>query len=136
MQHSIAGRESVISHFTALEVQDRFSMPEVAGNVVVTMDDLSRRLDVYSAQIPEQARWQAELFAMDLAAEYQLDRALQVATDTGAATQVAVESLNRIMVPLEKSLTVAGSVPETMARERTAAIEAFSAEVSRAIQVG
>ncbi|MCP5525116.1 MAG: hypothetical protein H7A46_26625 [Verrucomicrobiales bacterium] len=136
IQHSIAGRESVLSHFTALEVQERFSMPEVAGNLVVTLDDLSRRLDIFSAQIPEQSRWQAELFAMDLAADYQLDQTLQLTTNAVRSTQTVLESIDRIMAPLEQTLAVAGAAPETIARERAVAIEALSAEVSRAIQVG
>ncbi len=136
IRHSITARESVLSHFTAFEVQERFSMPEVAGNVVVTLDDLSRRLDIYSAQALEQSRWQAELFAMDLAVDYQFDQTLKLATNAVLSTELAVESLNRIVGPLEQTLAVAAAAPRTLASERAAALEALSAEVSRGIEAG
>jgi len=136
IQYSIGSRESVLSHFTALEVQERFSMPEVAGNLVVTLDDLSRRLDIYSAQVPEQSRWQAELFAMDLAADYQFDQVLQLATNAVQSTAAAAESINRTIAPFEKTLAVAEAAPGTIAKERAAAIEAVHEEVTRAIEFG
>ena len=111
-------------------------MPEVAGNLVVTLDDLSRRLDIYSAQIPEQSRWQAELFAMDLAADYQLNQAMPLAQNAVRSTADIAKSVNRLIAPFEKTLEVAEAAPETIARERAVAIEAFHGEVSRAMEFG
>jgi hypothetical protein len=133
IQYSIASRESVLSHFTAFEIQEQFSMPEIAGNLVVTLDDLSRRLDIYSAQVPEQSRWQAELFAMDLAADYQFDQVLQLATNAVQSTAAAAESINRMMAPLEKTLAVAEAAPGTIAKERAAAIEALTTQREAAL---
>lgn len=136
IQYSIASRESVLSHFTAHEVQEKFSVPEVAGNLVVTLDDLSRRLDIYSAQIPEQSRWQAELFAMDLAADYHLNRAMPLAQNAVRSTAEVAESVNRLIAPFEKTLAVAEGAPEKIAKERAVAIEALHEEVSRAMEFG
>jgi hypothetical protein len=66
IKHSIAGRESVGSYFTRRNLQETFSAPEAASDFVVTMNDLSRRFDIYSGQLLDQSRWQAELFATDL----------------------------------------------------------------------
>jgi hypothetical protein len=79
IEHSVASRESVVSYFTKRKLRETFSAPQAAGDFVVTMDDVSRRMDVYTGQLLEQSRWQAELFAMDLASEYQLQRVMPLA---------------------------------------------------------
>jgi hypothetical protein len=52
IRHSIAGRESVVTYFTKSKLKETFSAPEAASDFVVSMDDLSRRMDIFSSQTP------------------------------------------------------------------------------------
>src|SRR6516225_2050250 len=110
---SIAGRESVVSYFTRRNLQQTFSAEEAAADVDVTMNDLSRRFDIYSGQLLDQSRWQAELFATDLAREYHLDK---TAAD------------------LDKTVAVLDTAPLFIDSERGAVQQAVHEEVSRTIQ--
>ena len=134
IRHSIASRESTLSRVTEREIQDTFSTAEVAGNVVVTLDDLSRRLDVYSTQLMDQARWQAELFAMDLAKDYRLEEALPLAQAAVQSATEAVATAKQLAPPLEDALAVAKTTPELVGRERAAAIQAMQQELSRTLE--
>jgi hypothetical protein len=113
IKQSIAGRESVVSYFTRRNLQATFSAPEAAADVDVTMNDLSRRFDIYSGQLLDQSRWQAELFATDLAREYHLDK---TAAD------------------LDKTVAVLDTAPLFIDSERGAVQQAVHEEVSRTIQ--
>lgn len=131
---TIAGRESTLSRVTERELVENFTTQEVVGHMVVTLDDLSRRMGVYSAQLFEQARWQAELFALDMAGDYNLEKAMPLAEETVRATTNALESLNRLMPRIEAALTTATEAPELVTQERTAAIDAARQEISRTIE--
>jgi hypothetical protein len=133
IQSSIRGRESTLSRVTERQLKEAFSAQELAGNATVTLDDLIRRMDVYSAQLPNESRWQAELFAMDLADDYQLQQAMPLAeTAVQSATQ-AVAVLQRLEPTVNDTLAVAKSTPEIITRERTATIQAAHEEVSRTL---
>jgi hypothetical protein len=103
----------VVSYFTRRNLQETFSVPEAAGDFVVTMNDLSRRFDIYSGQLLDQSRWQAELFAADLAREYHFDK---TAAD------------------FDKTAAVLDTAPQLIDSERGAIQQAVHEEVSRTIQ--
>ena len=117
IQHSIASRESTLSRVTERELQDTFSTQEVAGNVVVTLDDLSRRLDIFSAQLLDQARWQAELFAMDQTVSLGVDKAMPLAENAARSVDRSVAILERLAPTLENSLTVVTQAPSLLTAE-------------------
>jgi hypothetical protein len=131
IQHSIAGRESLLSRVPEGELAASFTATEAAGNLIVSVDDLSWRLEIYSAQLPEQSRWQAELFVMDLTRESQLDKAVPLAKSALQAAGHAVESLDRTMPALERSLAVLEKTPAMVAGEREAAMKSLAAELTR-----
>jgi hypothetical protein len=130
---SIIGRESTVSLVTETQFQETFSTTEVAGSLVVTTDDLIRRLDVYSDQLLHEARWQAELFAMDLGRIYQTDQALRLAEKAVQSAEEATAAANRLLPQMEAALASAEAAPDTIARERAAAVEAIAQELSRTI---
>jgi hypothetical protein len=134
IEHSIAGRESVVSYFTKRKLQETFSAPQAAGDFIVTMDDVSRRMDVYSGQLLEQSRWQAELFAMDLASEYQFQSVMPLATKAVESAAVAASVAERTVGPLDRTATALEKFPEVIAKERAAALQAVHEEVSRTIE--
>lgn len=133
IRDSIAGRESTVSLVTETQLQETFSTTQVAGSLVVTTDDLIRRLDVYSDQLLHEARWQAELFAMDLGRRYKTEQALLLAEQAVALAEVATATANRLLPQLEAALAAAESAPDLMASERVAAIAALVQEVDRAL---
>jgi len=134
IRHSIASRESTLTRVTERELQETFSTQELAGNVFVTLDDLTLRMAVYSVQLLDQSRWQAELFAMDQAADYQLEKAMPLAESAVQSASEAVEILKRLEPSVENTLAVAAAAPELISRERAAAIEAAHKEISRTIE--
>ena len=110
IRDSIAGRESTVSLVTETQLQETFSTTQVAGSLVVTTDDLIRRLDVYSDQLLHEARWQAELFAMDLGRIYKMEETLLLAEQAVESAAVATANANRLLPQLEAALAEYRSV--------------------------
>jgi len=161
MRQSIAGRESALTLVTDREWPSSFSTTAAIGDLMVTVDDLNRRLEVYSAQLLDQSRWQAELFLMDSAQAHHLDTALPLAQQLvdaldrmGPAAERAVptleqalplgeravtaagragEALDRTSVAVERSLAFVERSPALIAAERAAAVKALSAELTRTL---
>jgi len=131
IQHSIASRESTLSRVTERELQETFSTQEVAGNVLVTLDDLSRRLDIFSAQLLDQARWQAELFAMDQAASLELDQTVPLVNRAAESVPQVAPAIVQLDSTLSNSLAVLPQVPDLITSERTAALAAVHDELTR-----
>jgi hypothetical protein len=134
IQHSIATRESVVAYFTKRKLQQTFSAPEAAGDFIVTADDLGRRIDVFSGQLLDQSRWQAELFALDLASEYEVGDVVPLAGKVAQSVAVTANAADRAIGPLERVAAALESAPGIIARERAAAQQDIHAEISRAIQ--
>jgi len=136
IQHSITGRESVEGYFTKRRLQETFSAPEAAGDFVVTMDDLSRRIDVYNGRLMNQARWQAELFAMDLIGDNQVQNIMPLAAKAVQSIAVAADGADRAAGNLERTANALETAPQLIAKEREAVLQEIQAEVLRTIQFG
>ena len=134
IRHSIAARESTLSRALEREIQESFTAQEIVLDVAVMLDDLSHRIDIFSAQLFDQSRWQAELFTMDLAEDYQMERALPLAENAVQSAADAVKALNRIVPSLETALETVNAAPDIIAKERGAAIEILQQELTRTIQ--
>ena len=141
MRQSIAGRESILRYAIEREWTTSFSTADAAGNLMVSVDDLNRRLEIYSAQLPEQSRWQAELFLMDFTREHQLEKALPLAeqavkTAGQAADNFArlVPALERAVATLEKAMPLAESAVTSAGRAVEALDRAIPA-VERSLAV-
>jgi hypothetical protein len=133
MASSIAGRESTLSLITQKNIPDAFAAPEAMGSLVVSIDDLNRRLEIYTAQLPDHTRWQGELLAMDAAEQYALDRLVPLAERSAASAGRAVDALDRTLLSFERSLSVLEKAPAMVTAEREATIKALSTEISRTI---
>ena len=144
---SIASRESTLSRVAERDVAGSFSATEAIANMTTTVDDLNRKLEIYTSQVPEQARWQAELFTDNLASQYGLDRAMPLAESAVGSAQDAlahvgpavdtlnraVDSVDRLVPAVEKSLAIVEQAPALIASEREAALKTLSAEITRTI---
>jgi hypothetical protein len=128
MRQSIAGRESILRHAIEREWTTSFSTGDAVGNLMVNVDDLNRRLEIYSAQLPEQSRWQAELFLMDFTREHQLQKVLPLAEQVAQTAAQAADSFARIVPALERSVaTLEKAIPlaESAVASANHAVEAL-----------
>jgi hypothetical protein len=134
IQDSIASRESILSQVTEVEIRQAFPVAEMVGTLAVTLDDLSRRIDVHTDQLLDQARWQAELLMIDWAVDYRLDRVTLLAEDAAASIHEIEATVEELTPQVEATLEVAQSAPQLMSKERTAALAAADEEISRTIR--
>lgn len=66
------------------------------GAVTDLAENLSERLNDYAAQLPKQARWQAELLMTDVTGAHGLESALQDVHNVGTAAQRATDVLGDV----------------------------------------
>ena len=106
--------------------------------MAVAMDDLVRRLEVYSDQLPKQARWEAELFLLDAEKIPAIARILSLSESAVKSTDRAVEAANRMvqvaerLAPaVERAVAVAESVPKSVAAERETVLTQVRADVAQ-----
>ncbi|WP_223635405.1 chemotaxis protein [Corallococcus sp. EGB] len=85
-----------------------------AASLVEDTRDLTARVDLYATSLPRQARWQAELVAVD---------ALRAPT-----VQSALAELGRTVDLLDRVGAVAANSPAILERERRAALDSVHAE--------
>ena len=119
------------------------------------MDDLNRKLEVYSDQLLRQVRWEAETLSMDLAEQFRFDEAMPLAAEAvdsvgelSASVGAIVSSVEEVsgsieevagsigaLTPLvERLIVVTEGTPALIAKERAEALSGVSQEISRALQ--
>jgi hypothetical protein len=86
---TVAGRATIASSRTKLDVETTLSATEVLGNLTISIDDLNRQLATWTTQVLDEARWHAELYAFDLAREHGLSSMLQRAESAAASAASA-----------------------------------------------
>lgn len=134
IRHTIAARDSLLSKSLEREIITSFSPMDAAGSLTVSVDDLNRRLEIYSAQLMEQARWQAELFAMGLEEELQVKKAVPLTEAAVKSADRIADSLAPLATTLDDSLRPLQSLPEIITSERKAIVDAFSAQIARVLE--
>jgi hypothetical protein len=130
---SIAGRETTVNRVIGNDVITSLSTGEALANVTVSLDDLQRRLEIYSAQLPEQARWETELVALEQNQALQLQQVVPLAGQAVKSIDSAGTSVGRLVPAVERVAAVAENTPKLMAEEREAAVKAIQAELNRAL---
>jgi hypothetical protein len=128
---TVAGRETIASSRTKLDVDTSLSATEVLGNLTISIDDLNRRLETLTAQILDEARWQAELFALDFAREHDLAETLQLAGTAAGSAASAAAAVDRLTPEIGRAVKVVESAPALVAHEREAALRELTAELTR-----
>lgn len=134
MKHSIAGRESTLSRVLDRDAAGTFSTGEVVAEITTAVDDLSRRLDIYSDQLVRQARWEADLLTLEILTDVPLDQALPLAERAVRTAERAASTVDRLAPAVERAVVVAESTPKLITSEREAAIKAMRNELARTIQ--
>jgi len=118
IQNSIAARESTLSRATEREILSTFSAIEAVANITATVDDVNRRVEVYSDQLFQQARWEAELFKLDLMADLPVAQALPLAERAVQSAEQAVATVDRLAPAIERAVAVTEAAPKIIAAER------------------
>ena len=134
IRHSIAGRESALSRVLERDAAGGFSAGEAVTDITTSVDDLSRRLEVYAEQLVRQARWEADLLKSELLTDVPLDQALPLAERAVRTMEHAAATLDRLAPVVERAVVVAESAPKLIRSEREAAITVLQEELTRTIR--
>jgi hypothetical protein len=134
IQHSIAGRESVLSRVLERELAGSFSAGEAVGEMTTALDDLNRKLDVYSAQLFRQARWEAELFRNELREGVSVDKAFTLVERAVRSSEQAVATIEQLAPIAQRAAEVVVEVPKLVASEREAMLKSLDEDFKRSFQ--
>jgi hypothetical protein len=116
----IAARESINNEVTEISSELGFSLGDVVKTMVTTVDDLNRKVEIYSRQLPSQARWEGELFTMEAIEELEM--------------RETVAKLPDVMDAAIETMEVAQTTPDIVASERAIVLEAMRTEISIALE--
>ena len=147
IRHSISDRPSTLTRAFERESRESMSMGETVAEAAITLDDLNRKIEVYSEQLFRQARWEAERFTMELLPKLQIDqamplaqravdaaeRALPIAQRAVTSAEQAAAAVDRLEPTIARAAKFAEDAPALIASERQAAIQSAHDEISRAI---
>ena len=141
IHNSISGRETALRRVVEQDIAETFSVREAATEVTTTMDDLNRKLSIYSDQLFRQARWEAELLRSDLLEGLSADqaiplaeRAVKSAERAATSAERAVATAERLAPVIERAVDVVQEGPKLIASERESVLQAFHSEVKRTIE--
>jgi len=134
IRYAIADRESILSRVFERDVPDAPSAGEAVAQITTTLDDLNQRLEVYSAQLFRQARWEAEHLKFELLSDLAADQAVPLAERAVQSAERAVATVEHLVPPLARAARVAQDAPRVVAVERETAFKALHDELARTIQ--
>jgi hypothetical protein len=130
--YSIASRESALSRVLERDIADSFSFGQAVGEMTTAVDDLNRKLSIYGDQIFRQARWEAELFKLELLEGLPMDEAMPIARQAVRSIEQAFAAVGPAV---ERAIKVGEDAPKFVASEREAAIKAVQDEFTRALEL-
>lgn len=134
IRHSISDRESTLSRVLERDSTGSISTGQAVTEITTTVDDLNRRLEIYSDQLFRQGRWEAQLFKSELMAALPVAQALPLAERAVSSAEQAVATFDRLALAIERVVGVAEAAPKLIATEREAAIKAVQDELTRTIK--
>jgi len=97
-------RDSTRSLLQTLSASRRGGIGALAGGLDDTVNDLAMRMTIYADQLPYQARWQAELMALDMLGDVDVEK-------LAGTTETLTDSLERVTSTVE-------GMPDLVERER------------------
>jgi hypothetical protein len=134
IKHAIPDREVALSRALEREVPASWSTGEAVADITTTVDDLNRKLDVYSDHVFRQIRWEGALLAddMKLADLPPLaERTVRSVESVASAFDQIAPGLKGLTPGLERVATAAESAPALVASERRAAMESIGEDLTR-----
>ena len=137
---TISARQSTLGNLANPDLGIGTGATDSLGDITMTVDDLSRKIEVYTDQVVRQARWEADLFAMDLSERLQLEAAMPLATDAvqsvgslADSVEIIATNVSSLTPAVERLAAVAETTPQIIAAERAAILKALSDEISRSL---
>ena len=124
IRYSIAARESTLSRALEQEIRDSLSLGDAVVGITTTLDDMNRRLEIYSDQLLRQVRWEKDLFKSELLEDLPVERTVKLA-------ELAVATVTRAATTAERALSAAENAPSLVASEGEAAMKALRDEIAR-----
>jgi ATP-dependent protease HslVU (ClpYQ) peptidase subunit len=114
---------------------DSFSFAGSVSELTTSVDDLNRRLEIYSDQLFRQARWEAQLFQSELLGELSSGESIPFAAKLMKSTEQVADFMNRVEPPLDRALIALEDLPKVIDSGREAAVNAFHDEFAQTFQV-
>jgi hypothetical protein len=134
IRHTIANRETTLGRVLERSAASFYSTGEVVAEVTTAVDDLNRRLELYSNQLFRQVRWEAESFKSELLSDFKPDQVLSLAERAVNSAERAVATVDRLAPTIERALGAVEGVPKLLLSERTAVLKALQDELTRTIK--
>ena len=93
---TIAARQPILSIDVGKALQNSVTVGQAAAEVAVSLDDLNRRLEVYSGQMVRQARWELERQTLGLLDDLSAKEAVPLAERAVASAEQAAAEIHRL----------------------------------------
>src|SRR4030095_5713610 len=93
---AIARRETPLGRVLERDAAAFHSTGAVVAELTTAVDDLGRRLELYSDQLFRQARWEAESFKLEFVSELKLDRVFPLAERAVGSAERAAARAHRL----------------------------------------
>lgn len=121
----VDSRETINNQATEISLALGKTFRDSVDEMITTVDDINRKLGVYSAQIPEQARWEAELFVLDVMGYYNLDEMTERMPQFLKTTEQTMGNANAALI---KANGLMQDMPEMLEQERSAVLDRLTQE--------
>jgi hypothetical protein len=131
IRYAISGRETALDRVLEREAAAFHSTGEVVADLTTAVDDLGRRLELYSDQLPRQARWQVEYFKSESLSELRLERVFPLAERAVGSAERAAASADRLAPMAERALDLMEGAPKMLLGERDAVVKSLRDELTR-----
>ena len=93
---TVAARQPILSIDVENEIRDSLTVGQAVAEVAISLDDLNRRLDVYSGQLVRQARWELERQTLSLLDDLSAKEAIPLAERAVASAEQATAEIHRL----------------------------------------
>jgi len=129
IRYAIQDRESTLSRELERDVPPEFNLGETVAEITTTADDVHREIQIYSAHLFRQARWEAELLKLDLGGS----EVLPMAERAVKSSEQAVATLDRLAPAIKSAADTASNVPTIVASERKAAVDSINDQLTKTL---
>jgi len=144
IRYALRDRETSLSRVTERDAGVDWSAGEVIAEMATTADDLHREIQIYSAHLFRQARWEADLLKLDLPTDEVLplaERAVKSSERAVASLDALTPSITTAANAASKAADAASSatskvpadIPALLAGERKAAVDAINEDLRQTL---
>ncbi|MGE9297305.1 MAG: hypothetical protein ACQKBV_13565, partial [Puniceicoccales bacterium] len=123
IEGGLESRSSIYSEASEITLELGLTLGEAVDSVVTSMDDLNYKLDILSAQLPDQARWEVELAAREALNDASLREVLENAGPVLIETRTTLEHARQTMETL----------PDLVSEERVLVIKELERQLDLSI---